>query len=899
MYDYIFLMVIATFVMAIIALNKNSTLETRIAQLKLQLGNLADEVAKLREPVPPPVAVSKKPAAKSKPAVKRRAAAAKPAPVLVEEPASTIPPVDATAPRRDMEQALASRWFVWIGGAAIAIGGLLFVKYAYDNQLISPSLQIFLGLLLGAVLVAAGEFVRRKSTDAGYVPAALSAAGLVTAFGSIFAAYSLYELVTPTPAFMGLAILAIAALALSRLQGPLIAALGLIGSYATPALIPSENPSAWSFFPYLLVILAASFMVLRGSLHPLTRHPGESRGPASTWIPASAGMTKEEYLGSHTQGWWWLAYAAIAGSAIWALLWMWNGPFVTADTLAIGLFAHALGLIAFFGLGRKSATDMPQLAIGLTGLGVEALLLMALVGKTNHGGLSLVLFFAGMALAVAIAWRRPRVSLLAVAAAVLSFLVLMLWNEVAMHEFAMDERGLWSSVRGPEAQRFLNYMLVAAIVFTLAGCFGALLRKQPRNWGLAGGVSAVLFVFGAWARVNDVLSDNTWALVGVIFAGLLLAATWAGRGRHQDPEANLASGLLSLGSALLLLFSLDRLFDGICLTIAIAALALAFAALARWLHVTLQAPISAAFGSLAAIRLFVSRELWEEDRTLPWGQHWPLYGYGVPAILLLLASRVLKTAGHIRSAITLEGLSLGLAISLVALELRVLISGGITYDEPQFLEMAAHILTWLGAAYGLMHRQQFFSSFIAVWGARILITASCAAIALFSLITLNPVVTEAPVPGNVVFNALLLAYLAPALLLGLIARRLEVLNWQKLRPAAGFFALLLVFVYLTLETKRVFQGHAMVAWSTSIEESYAYSAVWLAFALALFVTGLRLGRQSIRYAGLGVMVLVVLKVFLWDLSSLEGLYRIASFIGLGLCLVGIGWLYQRFVQNGR
>ena len=25
-------------------------------------------------------------------------------------------------------------------------------------------------------------------------------------------------------------------------------------------------------------------------------------------------------------------------------------------------------------------------------------------------------------------------------------------------------------------------------------------------------------------------------------------------------------------------------------------------------------------------------------------------------------------------------------------------------------------------------------------------------------------------------------------------------------------------------------------------------------------------------------------------------YRIGSFIGLGLCLVGIGWLYQRFVQ---
>jgi uncharacterized membrane protein len=763
-----------------------------------------------------------------------------------------------------MEQALASRWFVWIGGVAIAIGGLLFVKYSYDNQLFSPLLQIVLGLLLGTALVAAGEFVRRKSisgTETNYVPAALSAAGLVTAFGSIFAAYALYELIAPTLAFVGLAAVAIGALSLSRLQGPLIAALGLIGSYATPALIPSEHPAAWSFFPYLLVILVASFAVLRG------------------------------------RNWWWLAYAAIAGAAAWAILWMWEGPFMPSDTLPIGLFAHAMAAIACFGFGRFPDRATPQLAIGLTGLGAGAFLLTALVHKTGHGELSLLLFFATMALAVGIAWRRPRVSLLVAAATIISFLVLMLWSEVAMHELAMDERGLWSSVPGPEAQRFLTYMLGAAAAFTLIGCLGALLQKQPRNWGIAGGISAVLFVGGAWARVSDLLGESTWALIGVILAGLLLAAVWVGRGKREELQSDLASGLLSIGGALLLLFSLDRIFDGLCLTLAIAGLAVAFAALAKRLQVTLQGPIAAAFGSLAAVRLFISRELWEEDRTLPWGQHWPLYGYGIPAILFLIASRFLNAAGHIRSAMTLEGLSLGLVISLVALELRVLIGGGVTYDEPQFLEVAAHILTWLGAAYGLMHRQQLFSSFISKWGARILIAVSCAAIVLFSLGGLNPVVTGEPLQGNIVFNALLLAYLAPVALLGLIARKLDVLNWEKLRPAVGFFALALTLVYLTLETKRVFQGNTMVAWSTSIEESYAYSAIWLAFALALFVAGLRLSLQHIRYAGLGVMVLVVLKVFLWDMSSLEGLYRIASFIGLGLCLVGIGWLYQRFIQK--
>ena len=32
------------------------------------------------------------------------------------------------------------------------------------------------------------------------------------------------------------------------------------------------------------------------------------------------------------------------------------------------------------------------------------------------------------------------------------------------------------------------------------------------------------------------------------------------------------------------------------------------------------------------------------------------------------------------------------------------------------------------------------------------------------------------------------------------------------------------------------------------------------------------------------------------MSGLSGLYRIASFVGLGFCLVGIGYLYARFVQ---
>ena len=66
MYGFELLILIATFIIAIVALHKNSTLETRILQLKLQLGNLADEVAKLRA-APRAAPEPKKLAAKTKP----------------------------------------------------------------------------------------------------------------------------------------------------------------------------------------------------------------------------------------------------------------------------------------------------------------------------------------------------------------------------------------------------------------------------------------------------------------------------------------------------------------------------------------------------------------------------------------------------------------------------------------------------------------------------------------------------------------------------------------------------------------------------------------------------------------------------------------------------------------
>ena len=49
----------------------------------------------------------------------------------------------------------------------------------------------------------------------------------------------------------------------------------------------------------------------------------------------------------------------------------------------------------------------------------------------------------------------------------------------------------------------------------------------------------------------------------------------------------------------------------------------------------------------------------------------------------------------------------------------------------------------------------------------------------------------------------------------------------------------------------------------------------------------------LRYLAMALFGLTVLKVFLVDLSSLGGIYRILGFIGVGLVLLAVSFLYQR------
>ena len=97
-------------------------------------------------------------------------------------------------------------------------------------------------------------------------------AGVADLYGSLFAATTLYHLVPPWIGFAAMAGVTVLALVLSLRIGSPIAVLGLIGGYATPALIHGE-PNTPLLFGYLYIVCAGLTAVARG------RH--------WWWLPAS------------------------------------------------------------------------------------------------------------------------------------------------------------------------------------------------------------------------------------------------------------------------------------------------------------------------------------------------------------------------------------------------------------------------------------------------------------------------------------------------------------------------------------------------------------------------------------------------------------------------------------
>jgi uncharacterized membrane protein len=103
----------------------------------------------------------------------------------------------------------------------------------------------------------------------------------------------------------------------------------------------------------------------------------------------------------------------------------------------------------------------------------------------------------------------------------------------------------------------------------------------------------------------------------------------------------------------------------------------------------------------------------------------------------------------------------------------------------------------------------------------------------------------------------------------------------------------MVLFGVTGEIGRYFDLKPLSSQEASLAAGLAVSAWWLIFAAALIGVGFRRFLKPARLAGLAVAGLAVVKVLVFDLSSLDALYRVGSVFILGLVFLLLAYVYHR------
>jgi uncharacterized membrane protein len=165
-------------------------------------------------------------------------------------------------------------------------------------------------------------------------------------------------------------------------------------------------------------------------------------------------------------------------------------------------------------------------------------------------------------------------------------------------------------------------------------------------------------------------------------------------------------------------------------------------------------------------------------------------------------------------------------------------------------------------------------------------------------IGLNPYFTGELLGKWPFVDLLLVGYLLPGIAYGglaFYARHRRPLPYVILLALSG---VALAFAWVTLCVRRYWHGEGIADWKGFLQpETYTYSVVWLLLGVLLLAVGSRFDAKSIRLASAGLVLIAVIKVFLIDMSNLEGILRALSFIGLGAVLIGIGLFYQKILSG--
>ena len=761
---------------------------------------------------------------------------------------------------------LREHWMIWLGGLSVGLAGVFLVRYSIEQGYLGPAARIAAGLVTGLGLHVLAEWLRRRTDWRSDAVAALAGGASLTLYAATLAALHLYQLWPVGLVFAVLALISLATLALALWHGPVLAILGLLGGYAVPALLGSESDQLLTTLAYSAVIALSGFTLMRYVYRDWLWWGTIGGALFWWWLALMTGKHSEAWLGSY------LAVLAWGMLAIRSSNWRLDrivtaaGPFHWRDWLQlmpIDQRVLVLGLLALLAALGLSIGHDPHWAGGpLLWLPLPVVLLVA-ARYNDHlrplPWLTLAVIAIGLMAAqlATLPTQMPTLMLDPVAtehhATLFTFLALLAG--------LFSGAGLWHLRHRPGSALDASLAIIAPLVAVALAYL--LAREALPPWGLAVGC--------------------------IVYGGLLLnLAVWRLR---RDRIDGVAFWLVTGGHLAYSLAAVIALDDA-SLTLALAAQLLSLTWVMRRLPMAHLHWLVKLVLAVVVVRLTLNPWL------LTYGGegHWTLWTYGGSLLLAVIASRQVPPDVPLRR--WLEGGALHLLVLFLVVELRYWLYDGAVF-APRFDFLEAVIDVNLAAALGLVYhwRGQLSTQLEVVYryAGRVMMVLALLAYA-YLLVHANPL-WGGPRAGHIgeapLFNLLLLAYGLPVVLFGLASRLYE----PATRPTFAVIAGVGLWLFASFEIRHLWQGELSLLGTASNGELYSYSAVWLLMAMVALLTGIVKGYRALYRGGLALLTLVIVKIFLVDMSGLTGLLRAVSFMGLGLSLLALAYVHQLLARR--
>jgi uncharacterized membrane protein len=820
-----------------------------------------------------------------------------------EKQANSAKTAKAKAPKRSFEERMGAQWTVWLGGIILAFGALFLLRYTIEAGVFTPAMRIGLAGILGIVFLGIGEFLRRKSPakakepaslidirQNAYIPGVLTAVGIFTLFGTVYAAYTLYDFITVAPTFVLLGLLSVGALALSLLHGPRLAALGLLASLVTPLLVQTGEPRYVVLFMYLTFVTLAALVV------------------------------------AHRRNWDWLNLMSMIGLIIWGALALdahetapalisWSlymlGGFIASTYIA--LRTERLNPInitpAHNAVKKVKGQQKPILqtkrydakAAILWAAGAALLFLFATLdtSKQSFAFVYIPLAFGGILMASG--WRFGSQKLNIISGALLSAFSILSFSYAH------------SSVQA------IAYavVLIGIVLFLSVRILKTYTGKNTHIiWSV---FSAILPIFVLIGLVDNIpvrenfsedLIKTAFFILTAAFAGLAWYL-WKKDGKtrfHIPVNAYVFGAALSYLLACIYTFHDWSFAFSMMFGIILAALA------STKIPTVSTRMVSAGFALLTAY--YVLEDLVPADNfvsTRPiFNELW--LAFALPAVLCAASAWLMVRNKRDLWSEGMKALTLTFGAIFAIFQIHHFMNNGdVLADHLSLNELALQVLVGLSFTLGgsLINRKPInlktknvyenLIPFLAVGVSLLTLFAFVIGIVLRKnpLLNDNILIDGTHFISFYIFNSLLLAFLLPAILLAGIAYLSRNNRPKAYVTLVGGLSLMSLLLYVTAMVRYIFVGPVISLFTKPPHdlELYIISASWLVLGIILLVVGMRKHSQSLRLASAIVIIMTVLKAFFIDMASLEGVLRAMSFVVLGGVLIVIGQVYQKILFN--